>query len=108
VSPRTLGGGKLHPLRGLVREWVSKVVGIERNIDRLGFAGANGDDLHVKVILIWEFSSSEEAKPLGPIRADNAVASENIVDTNSVVEIVTGLGGSEIVHIVICRLTPDL
>ena len=100
-------GRKLHLLRGPIRKWSSEVAGVEWNLYFLGLLGTNGDDAHSEVILVWELSASEEAELLGPVRTNNTVASENAVDTNSVVKVVSGLGGGKVVNVVIGLLALD-
>lgn len=84
----------------MISECSSKIASVEWNLDLLGLLGTNGDDLHGEVILIRELSTGEEAKPLGPASADNTIASENTVDTNSVVKEVPSLGAGEVVNVV--------
>ena len=100
-------GGERYPLRSLVREFISEVGGVEWNPDVLSLCGVDGDYLHGEVILVWECSTGEEAKPLGPGRVDDSIAGENAVDTNSVVKVVSGLGSGEVVDIVIGILALD-
>ena len=69
---------------------------------------ADGDDAHGEVILVRELSTGKEAKLLGPGGTNNTIASENAVDTNSVVEVVSGLSGGEVVDIVVGLLAFDL
>jgi len=107
LSPQTLLGGELHPLRGSIREWSSEVVGVEWNLYFLDLLGTNRDDAHSEAILVWELSPGKNAKLLGPVRTDNTIPGENAVDTNPVVKVVSGLGGGEVVDVVIRALALD-
>ena len=100
-------GRELHPLGGPIREWSAQVAGVEWNLHFLDLLGTNGDDTHSEVILIWELSTGKDAELLGPVRTDNTIASENAVDSNSVVKVVSGLGGGEVVDIVIRAFALD-
>ena len=97
----------MHPLRGPIREWSSEIAGVERNLHLLSLLGTNRDDAHGEMILVWEISTGEETEPLGPVRTDNTIPSENAVDTNSMVKEVSGSGGGEVVNVVIGALALD-
>jgi len=71
----------------------------------LGLLGANRDDAHSEVILVWELSTGKDPELLGPVGTDNTISGENTVDTNSVVKVISGLAGGEVVDVVIRALS---
>ena len=103
-----LGEESLYPQTGSVRERGSEVAGNEWNLHLLSLVRPNRDDAHGEIILVWELSTGEEAELLGPVGTGKTIASENTVNTNSVVKVVSSLGGGKVVNIVIGRLALDL